>query len=109
MTKLNIVDAPLSAFEEARQQITEWEKEFPDTGRLGLVLDAPDDIVITITGPAQKISMNAGLFFKAAHDGKYIVSVSIPDEASFPEFVDAVKAFALALGYAASTVNEYFE
>ena len=66
MTKLGIVDAPLSVFDEARAQLDAWEKDYPDADPVGLVLDAPDEMEVAMAGPPQKSSANAGLYFMAA-------------------------------------------
>jgi hypothetical protein len=56
----------LSPFEEAREQIDEWEKQYPLASHIAMVIDAPADIETTVTGGAVKLSVAAGLFFTAA-------------------------------------------
>lgn len=63
--ELRHVDAPLSPFVEARAWIDKWEKEYPDTERVYLVIDRPGDIVTTVTGSEIKASDAAGMFFAA--------------------------------------------
>lgn len=55
----------LSPFDEARAEITRWEKEYPDAIRLALIVNMQDGFEYTVTGEAS-VSEAAGLFFRAA-------------------------------------------
>jgi hypothetical protein len=57
----------LSVFDEARDQISAWEKENPTAVNIALVLDGQPDTIVTIAGPDKKLSDSAGLLFSAAH------------------------------------------
>lgn len=55
----------MNPFDEARLQIIEWQKEYPQTERIVLILDA-DELCVTATGPSAKGHIIAGLCFTAA-------------------------------------------
>ena len=55
----------LSPFDEARAEITRWEKEYPDAINIALIVNTPDGFEYTVTGQTT-ISEVAGLFFRAA-------------------------------------------
>ncbi len=65
MSELRRIGAPLSPFAEARAQIDAWERDYPQTERIVLILDA-DELVVTVTGPGIKGHVAAGLCFTAA-------------------------------------------
>jgi len=67
MTDIRRIDPPiaLSAYDEARLQIIEWQKEFPEASHLVMILDAKDTILM-VTGSAMRPSDIAGLCFAAA-------------------------------------------
>lgn len=56
----------MTAFDEARAQIDAWEQEFPDSERLVLILEAPEDLLVYNTGEVVKPSAIAGVCFMAA-------------------------------------------
>jgi hypothetical protein len=53
-------------FDEAREIISEWEKDDPSAEHVALVLDGQNDVVIAVTGGPMKPSTAAGLYFTAA-------------------------------------------
>lgn len=57
----------LSPFDEARADITRWEKEYPHAEHIVMVVSNPDGIEFTTAGGPLKPSSLAGLFFLAAH------------------------------------------
>ena len=67
MTDLKRIDPPLvlSAFDEARLQIIEWQKEFPGAMHVIMILDG-EDTILRVTGLAMRPSDTAGLCFAAA-------------------------------------------
>jgi len=55
-----------SIFDEAREKISEWEREFPHMDSIVLIGDAPDDLLVSPAGEHGKPSCVAGLCFAAA-------------------------------------------
>ena len=55
----------LSPFDEARAEVTRWEKEYPDMLNIALIANTPEGFEYTITGQTT-VSEAAGLFFRAA-------------------------------------------
>lgn len=66
MNVLQRIGGPASAFDQARQQLDEWEKAHPDAALVVLILDTGDDIVLTVTGDGSRPTDIAGLCFGAA-------------------------------------------
>lgn len=66
MNVLQRIGGPGSAFEQARQQIDEWERAHPAARLLVLVIDTEDDIGLTVAGECTRSSDVAGLCFAAA-------------------------------------------
>ena len=68
MNELRRLDGPVTAsvFDEAREAIARWEKAFPDTQHVLLVLDRPTEMEAAIAGGKMRPSEIAGLFFAAA-------------------------------------------
>lgn len=67
---MNIVEpkpTDLNAFDEARLALDEWQRDFPDATHVVLILDAPEDLITTVTGAAIKPSYAAGLCLFAAN------------------------------------------
>lgn len=62
---LTRIDAPLSPFDEARAEITRWEKKYPDGIFLALVMVVSDGFEYTLTGE-RTTTEAAGVFFRAA-------------------------------------------
>lgn len=56
----------MSPFDEARAEITRWEKEYPEAIHIAMVIDDPNDLEAIVAGAALKPSTAAGLFFAAA-------------------------------------------
>lgn len=71
MTEIKRIDPPiaLSAYDEARLQIIEWQKAFPAASHIVMILDDKDTILM-VTGQAMRPSDTAGLCFAAA---QYVV------------------------------------
>ena len=57
----------LNPFDEARAQLDEWQRDFPDSTHVVLILNAPDEMATTVAGPAIKPSYAAGLCLFAAN------------------------------------------
>ena len=55
----------ISPFDEARAEITRWEKEYPDALYFAMIVNSPDGFEYTVTGQ-HTVSEVAGLFFRAA-------------------------------------------
>lgn len=66
MAELRVIDAPMTPFDEARAQIAEWEKAYPTAEHVVLVLDAPEEMLVTITGEPTKLGYAVGLCTLAA-------------------------------------------
>ena len=56
----------LTVWQEAREQIDAWEKAYPLAAHVVLVLDGPEEVILTCAGDAMKPSTAAGLLFTAA-------------------------------------------
>lgn len=56
----------LSPFDEARAEITRWEKEYPDVCYVALIVNTPEMFEYTITGD-RTVTEAVGLFYRAAH------------------------------------------
>ena len=67
MNEIKRIDPPivLSAYDEARLQIIEWQKNFPGASHLVMILD-DKDTMLRVTGSAMRPSDVAGLCFAAA-------------------------------------------
>ena len=60
----------LSPFDEARAAITRWEKEYPETTHIALIVHDPESFEYLITGREEyplSISEIVGVFYRAAH------------------------------------------
>lgn len=64
--ELKSVQPRLSPFDEARQTLDQWEKEYPDTEAIVLVISAADDICVDATSGMARVSDCVGLLHSAA-------------------------------------------
>ena len=55
-----------SVFDEAREQIAEWERLDPGATHIALVLDGETDLVVYTAGDTMQPTAAAGLLFGAA-------------------------------------------
>ena len=66
---MNVLDPKpqeMTAFDEARAQIYQWEAEGVEAERFVLILEAPEEMLVYNTGDIAKPSAIAGVCFMAA-------------------------------------------
>jgi len=59
----------LSPYDEARATLVRWEKEYPETTHIALIVHDPDEFEFLVTGGEtypMNVSEIAGIFYRAA-------------------------------------------